>query len=117
MIHIIGLGQNAGDLSIDGQKIISSCNFVIVKTAFTPTYKYFKDNRIKHVTCDDLFKKSKSFKELDDRIYKFLKLKEKLFKDIAYCVDGNASDDENVKYIYQNNVSVRIYEPTPKDAS
>lgn len=116
MIYVIGLGQNAGDLSVNGQKMISFCDLIVVKTAFSPTYKYFEEYGIKHITCDDIQKKSKDFESLNDNIFKFLKSKEKIFNKIAYCVDGSGYDDKSVEYIYKNDVSIKVYESTPKGA-
>lgn len=117
MIYVIGLGQNAGDLSVNGQKRISACDLIVVKTAFSPTYTYFVDNGIKHVTLDDIYKKSKDFDSLNANIYKFLKSKETKFSNIAYCVDGSGYDDKSVFYIYQNDISIRIFEARSKGAS
>ena len=114
MIYVIGLGQNSGDLSVNGQKMISFCDLIVVKTAFSPTYTYFVDNGIKHVTLDDIYKKSKDFDSLNANIYKFLKTKEKAQSKIAYCVDGSGYDDKSVEYIYQNDISIKIFESCSK---
>jgi len=114
MIYVIGLGQNSGDLSVNAQKIISFCDLIIVKTALSPTYNYFIDNGIKHVTLDDIYKKSKDFASLNENIFKFLKSKEKSDTKIAYCVEGSGYDDKSVEYIYKNDVSIKIYEASSK---
>jgi len=114
MIYVIGLGQNSGDLSVNAQKIISFCDLIVVKTALSPTYSYFIDNGIKHVTLDDVYKKSKDFDSLNENIFKFLKSKEKSDTKIAYCVEGSGYDDKSVEYIYKNDVSIKIYEASSK---
>ena len=114
MIYVIGLGQNSGDLSVNAQKIISFCDLIVVKTALSSTYSYFIDNGIKHVTLDDIYKKSKDFASLNENIFKFLKSKEKSDSKIAYCVEGSGYDDKSVEYIYKNDVSLKIYEASSK---
>lgn len=94
MIKVVGMGINAGDVSIRGAEAIKNADVVIVKTALTSTYTYFKD--INHVTLDELFEKASDFEELNrliaDRVTNLSN-----DKNAVYCVHGSACDDDTVK--------------------
>lgn len=104
MIKVIGIGIRAGDVSVRGAEAIRSADVVIVKTAFTSTYTYFKN--IEHVTLDELFEKAGDFEELNRIIVdKIIELSEN--KNSVYCVHGSACDDDTVKEL-KKRIAVEI---------
>lgn len=93
-IKVVGLGNCDGDMSLRGAGVIDNADIVIVKTALTDTYKFFEEENIPHITCDDLFETAQDFDDLNQKIVeKILAFNE---QKIAYCVDGNGADDRSV---------------------
>lgn len=94
MITVVGLGTKQGDLSLNGVEAIDNADLVIVKTALTSTYKYFEEKCIANQTLDSFYENAEDFDDLDSQIAKYLfSLKD---KNVAYCVNGNGTDDRSV---------------------
>lgn len=93
MITVIGLGLNGYDLTLRAAEIIKTANKVFIKTAKTPTYKYFTDNNINTVSFDDLYEEAEDFKALNDKIIDTLTAET---EDVVFCVNGAGGDDGTV---------------------
>lgn len=92
MITVVGLGMREGDLSLNGVAAIDNAQVVVVKTALTDTYKFFEGRP--HETLDEFYENAEDFDDLDNKIAEYLlSLND---KNVAYCVNGNGSDDRSV---------------------
>lgn len=94
MIKVIGLGTKDGDLSLRGACAIDEAEVVIIKTALTPTYAFFEQEGIEHLTCDEIYDTAENFEELDTRIADFVIGYEG--RNTVYCVNGSGIDDRSV---------------------
>lgn len=97
MIKVVGMGVKDGDVSIRGAVAIDDAEVIIVKTALTETYGFFKEYQ--HLTCDDIYEQAANFDALDENIANFvLSYKD---KKTVFCVDGSGVDDRSVILIKQ----------------
>ncbi|MGI6214071.1 MAG: nucleoside triphosphate pyrophosphohydrolase [Christensenellales bacterium] len=94
MIIVIGLGNQKGDLTINQTAAISKADKVVVKTAKTPTYTYFTENRIPVENLDNIYERATDFNDLDTRIVDYLTLLKE--DNIVYCVNGSGYTDSSV---------------------
>lgn len=95
MITIVGMGENKNDLTLRGAEAISKGGKIIVKTAKTPTYKYFTENNIFTESLDFIYDKATDFSDLDNQIAELIVKVED--QNIVFCVDGNGFDDLSCK--------------------
>ena len=95
MIKAIGMGVQTGDITQSGVEAIQCADVVVVKTALTATYPFFK--KIEHITLDSLFESAEDFDKLNDSIVERLKELSADGKNVAYCVSGDAGEDGSVK--------------------
>ena len=93
-ITAIGLGSEAGDITLSGIEKIKKAQLVIIKTIQTKCVSFFVENAIKFESLDFLFDKAATFDELNSLICDYLI--EKKVERIAYCVPGNAVCDSSV---------------------
>lgn len=98
MITVVALGCAKGQLTIAGAEAIDKADKVIVKTALTDTYEYFKCKGVDCVTLDFIYEKSQNFDELDSEIANYLLSQE---GDIVYCVNGSGYEDRSVALLEQ----------------
>ena len=94
MIRVVGLGTRDGEMSIRGAVWIDDADVVIVKTALTDTYNYFKEEGVEHVTLDHIFEESEDFDDLNRKVVDFVLTHRD--KNVAFCVDGSGVDDRSV---------------------
>jgi len=94
MIVVIGLGNRAGEVTLNQAKAIKDADKVVVKTAKTDTYTYFQANNIKADSLDYIYDRATNFTDLDTQIVDYLlSLKD---NKIAYCVNGSGVSDSSV---------------------
>ena len=92
MIKVVGLGFDKDQITLAGVNAIKSAKNVYIKTALTPTYKFFEENNINVVSFDSIFENADNFEDLDEKIIEIL-LKD---KNACLCVNGSGYDDRCV---------------------
>ncbi len=100
MITVIGLGVKAGDLTKEGEaailKTAETGGKIFVRTAKTPSYESVKALGVAHETLDYIYEKSRSFATLNKNLCRAVRGGG---ENVAYLVDGAASEDNSVKAI------------------
>ena len=100
MITIIGLGVKTGDLTKEGEEAIlktaATGGKILVRTAKTPSYGSVKELNVPHETLDFVYDKSRTFATLNKNLCREVR---KYGENVAYLVDGAASEDNSVKAI------------------
>ncbi len=98
MITVIGLGNEAGDLTARGKaKICQSAQDgapILVRTAHTKSYATVQSLGIAHQTLDGVYAKSRSFATLAKNLAKAVV---DAGENTVYLVDGSATEDASVK--------------------
>ena len=98
MITVIGLGNEKGDLTERGKtailETIEQGGKIAVRTGKTRSYESVLALGVEHVCLDFVYEKSRSFKTLNDNLAKAVL---ELGDNVAYLVDGSASEDNSVK--------------------
>lgn len=100
MITIIGLGVKEGDLTENAKRAILQTaeedGKVIVRTARSASYRNVEALNVPHETLDFVYEKCRTFETLNKRLAdEVLKYRE----NVAYLVDGAASEDNSAKAI------------------
>ena len=100
MITVIGLGVKTGDLTKEGEEAIlktaATGGKILVRTAKTPSYGSVKELNVPHETLDFVYDKSRTFATLNKNLCREVR---KYGENVAYLVDGAASEDNSVKAI------------------
>lgn len=98
MITVIGLGNEKGDLTERGKAAIletlAQGGKIAVRTGKTRSYQSVTALGVEHVCLDFVYEKSRSFKTLNANLAKAVL---ELGDNVAYLVDGSASEDNSVK--------------------
>ena len=120
MITVIGLGVKKGDLTTAGEEAIlktaETGGKIFVRTAQTPSYESVKALNVPHEALDFVYKKSRTFQTLNNNLAgEMLKYRE----NVAYLVDGAASEDNSVKILLRRagRKNVRIINGVSKTAA
>ena len=92
MITLIGLGNDAGDLSYLAYNALKQAKTVYIRTNLTKASQTLKDMQVEHKSFDHYYLKSKNFDTLCKKIYKDLLAQSRL-GDVVYCVDGAVCED------------------------
>ena len=92
MITVVGLGILENQITLEGAEAVKAADKVFVKTALTPTYKYFENNGVAAESFDGVFETAENFDELDEKIIERL-VKEGESKNVAFCVNGDGASD------------------------
>ena len=98
MITVIGLGVEQGDLTRRGEWLLKEAvaqgRPVLVRTAFTQSYKTVEELGIPHTCLDYVYERSRSFATLSKNLAKAVA---EAGNDAVYLVDGAATEDNSVK--------------------
>ena len=98
MITVIGLGVEQGDLTRRGdwllKEAVAQGRPVLVRTAFTQSYKTVEELGIPHTCLDYVYERSRSFATLSKNLAKAVA---EAGNDAVYLVDGAATEDNSVK--------------------
>ena len=68
MITVVGLGILENQITLEGAEAVKAADKVFVKTALTPTYKYFENNGVAAESFDGVFETAENFDEPDEKI-------------------------------------------------
>ena len=97
MITVIGLGVEQGDLTRRGEWLLKEAvaqgRPVLVRTAFTQSYKTVEELGIPHTCLDYVYERSRSFATLSKNLAKAVA---EAGNDAVYLVDGAATDRKSV---------------------
>ena len=91
-ITLIGIGVNAGDISLKAYEAIKSHQRIFLRTALTESGKYVLDCGIAAEPLDGVYLKSRNFDTLSENLAKTV-LQAAKTQDVAYLVDGDVSED------------------------
>ncbi len=98
MITVIGLGVEQGDLTRRGEWLLKEAvaqgRPVLVRTAFTQSYKTVEELGIPHTCLDYIYERSRSFATLAKNLAKAVA---EAGENAVYLVDGAATEDNSVK--------------------
>ncbi|MBQ8395116.1 MAG: nucleoside triphosphate pyrophosphohydrolase [Clostridia bacterium] len=98
MITVIGLGVEQGDLTRRGEWLLKEAvaqgRPVLVRTAFTQSYKTVEELGIPHTCLDSVYERSRSFATLSKNLAKAVT---DAGNNAVYLVDGAATEDNSVK--------------------
>ena len=98
MITVIGLGVEQGDLTRRGEwllkEAVANGRPVLVRTAFTQSYKTVEELGIPHTCLDFVYERSRSFATLAKNLAKAVA---EAGDNAVYLVDGAATEDNSVK--------------------
>lgn len=107
-LTVIGLGVNAGDISVAALEVVKNCQTVILRTENTQSAETLKNFGVSYQTLDYLYEKSKNFDTLTKNICK--KIKELLKDgDVCYLVDGAVSEDNSASYLINKIKGVKVF--------
>lgn len=101
MIFVVGLGVEKGDLTDRAKAAILDADKVVVRTAFTPSYKNLSEIGVNHTILDFSYMKPRNFRSLNKQLAAAVRKIERDYGNVAYCVDGSATDDASVKLLLQ----------------
>ena len=98
MITVIGLGVEQGDLTRRGEwllkEAVANGRPVLVRTAFTQSYKTVEELGIPHTCLDFVYERSRSFATLAKNLAKAVV---EAGDNAVYLVDGAATEDNSLK--------------------
>lgn len=106
MITVVGLGILENQITVEGAKAVGQADKVFVKTALTPTYKFFEENEIEVESFDGLFERAENFDDLDDSIIERLGA-ESEGKSVVFCVNGDGASDATVAKLLKKDENVK----------
>lgn len=107
MITVVGLGILENQITLEGAEAVKAADKVFVKTALTPTYKYFENNGVAAESFDGVFETAENFDELDEKIIERL-VKEGESKNVAFCVNGDGASDGTAAKLLERREGVRL---------
>lgn len=107
MITVVGLGILENQITLEGAEAVKSADKVFVKTALTPTYKYFENKGVAAESFDGVFETAENFDELDEKIIERL-VKEGESKNVAFCVNGDGASDGTAAKLLERKEGVRL---------
>lgn len=116
MIHIIGLGNRPGDISLSGYRKVREGHFTIVKTNLSETFAFVGQEGIAHVTLDDIYRSSRSFDTLNRKLAAKVRAYEREHGEVCYLVDGSGYDDSSCRILLSGRGEVDVYPAAGKNA-
>ena len=106
-ITLVGIGTQAGDLSLKGYQAIKNAKKVLLRTALSVAGKSILELREDVETLDHLYTKSKNFDTLSKNLAKAV-LDASKTQDVVYLVDGNVTDDVSCSIILKKRKAVEV---------
>jgi len=98
-IKVVGLGTDAGDITLAAHETIKNADYVLVKTAKSATFEYFTQNGIDARNCDGIYNSAQDFDELNKLVAERVITRAKNHKNFVFCVNGSGNDDTAVQYL------------------
>ena len=118
MLNIIGLGNEAGDLSLAAHNCIRKADCVIAKTNRVRSFGYFAQYGIPVRTLDGIFEKSRSYRTLYRNLADEVAAAAKEFGEVCYCVEGSGLSDRSVAELFaRKGLEIRWFPAAEKSAS
>ncbi len=112
-ISLIGLGVNAGDLTVRAREALSRAGEIIARTSRSESFKGLDGFEVR--TLDRLFETSRNFDTLNKKLAAEV-LSAAKEKDVCYCVDGAVCEDEACAIILAKRRDCEVYEGVSKAA-
>ena len=97
-ITLIGIGTQAGDVSLKALETIKNTKKVLLRTGLSVAGKSILELGVNVETLDYLYTKSKNFDTLSKNLAKAV-LDASKDSDVAYLVDGSVTDDVSCSII------------------
>lgn len=115
VLTIIGLGVEAGDISVNALNKIKACPCVVLRTEKTNSAKFLSQVGVDYTSLDYLYDKSKNFETLKKNIVNEVKARLKS-SDVCYLVDGSVSEDSVAAELIAKIKGVEVFEGVSKVA-
>ena len=112
-LTLIGLGVNAGDVSVSALNALNEADVIFLRTEKTASAAFLKEHGIKYTSFDELYDSSRTFFSLVKKIVKSVKSELKTGKNVVYAVDGAVSEDSAAAQL-SSIKGVSIHEGTSK---
>ncbi|MBQ7373000.1 MAG: nucleoside triphosphate pyrophosphohydrolase [Clostridia bacterium] len=106
-ITLVGIGIQAGDLSLKGYQAIKNGQRVLLRTALSVAGKSVLELDEKIEPLDYIYQKSKNFDTLSKNLAKSV-LDASKNQDVVYLVDGNVTDDVSCSIILRKRKNVEV---------
>ena len=115
-LTIIGLGVNAGDISLNAFNHLKQAKTIVLRTESTLSASTLKSWGISYIALDYVYQKSKNFDSLTKNICKEVNA---LLKqgDVCYLVDGAVSEDTCAEKLLKRNKKAVVFEGVSKAAA
>ena len=112
-LTIIGLGVNAGDISLNAFNHLKQAKTIVLRTENTLSASTLKSWGISYIALDYVYQKSKNFDSLTKNICKEVNA---LLKqgDVCYLVDGAVSEDTCAEKLLKRNKNAVVFEGVSK---
>ncbi len=112
-LTIVGLGVEAGDISVNALNRIKNSSCVILRTEKTNSVKFLSQEGVNYTSLDYLYDKCKNFETLTKNIVKEIK-KQLKTSDVCYVVDGSVSEDRVSAELINKIKNVEVFEGVSK---
>lgn len=106
-ITLVGIGTQAGDLTLKGYQAIVNSKKVLLRTAISVAGKSILDICANVEPLDYIYQKSKNFDTLSKNLAKAV-LDASKTNDVVYLVDGNVTDDVSCSIILKKKKDVEV---------
>ncbi len=112
-LTIVGLGVEAGDISVNALNKIKTSPCVILRTEKTNSAKFLSQEGVNYTSLDFIYDKSKNFETLTKNIVTEIKKQLKTL-DVCYVVDGSVSEDRVSAELIRKLKGVEVFEGVSK---
>lgn len=106
-VTLIGLGVEAGDLTLSAERALKAADKIIARTEKCAGFADIKDYGAE--TLDYIFERSRNFDTLNKNLAKAV-LEEAKTQNVCYCVDGAVSEDEACRIILKKCKGATVFE-------
>lgn len=106
-LTIIGIGIQAGDLSLRAYEKAKQADEILLRTSLTESGKYILSTDLKVRSLDDIYEKSRNFDTLTKNLAKEV-LSVAKNKNVVYMVDGDVNSDNSCKIILSKRKDAEI---------
>ena len=112
-LTIVGLGIDAGDISVNAFNKLKASPCVILRTEKTSSANFLNEVGVSYTSLDYVYEKSKNFETLTKNIVAEIK-KQLKNSDVCYVVDGSVSEDRVPAELINKLRNVEIFEGVSK---
>ncbi len=100
MITIVGLGTEAGSLTLKGLRALREADEVLVRTSSLSSVKTLDEEGIAYSTLDELYESSRNYDSFTQKAVREVRRRAKE-KNFCYCTDGGVTEDRIACLLYE----------------